>query len=71
MKIVSSKSLFSTSYTFCRRYPLTEHFCFLQDQRAEIFQMAEGEINRMLTENLLNDFRASSPYKELVNDEKI
>lgn len=47
------------------------HTYFFQDQRADIFQLAEGEITRMLSENLLHGFRGSPPYKELINDEKL
>lgn len=42
-----------------------------QDQRSEIFLLAEREISHLLADNLLVKFKASAPYKELVHDEKL
>lgn len=43
----------------------------VQDQRSEIFLLAEREISHLLADNLLVKFKASAPYKELVDDEKL
>lgn len=43
----------------------------VQDQRAEIFRLAEREISQLLAENLVTKFRASAAYKELVDDEEL
>lgn len=58
--------------SFSRRWSLTTHTCCLhQNQRRDIFQLAEGEISRVQADNLLNDFRASSVHKERVDDENL
>eukprot|EP00752_Nemacystus_decipiens_P009743 g8701.t1 len=41
------------------------------DQRSEIFLLAEREIIQLLVDNLLVKFKASAPYKELVQDEEL
>lgn len=40
----------------------------LQDGRTNIFFRAEKEIAKMLAENLLENFKATSEYKELAGD---
>lgn len=49
----------------------TMHLQSMQDQRSEIFLLAEREISHLLADNLLLKFKASAPYKELVQDEKL
>lgn len=39
-----------------------------QDDREKIFLMAEREIAKMLAENLLNKFKFTKEYKEVVGD---
>lgn len=46
-------------------------FLLLQDQRSKIFWLAEREIRHLLADNLLVKFKASSPCKELVQDETV
>ncbi|CAN0386259.1 unnamed protein product [Ectocarpus sp. 12 AP-2014] len=50
---------------FCER---SAYASLDQDDRANIFFQAEKEIANMLAENLLNTFKATAEYKELVGD---
>lgn len=40
----------------------------MQDDRANIFFQAEKDIANMLADNLLNTFKATNEYKELVGN---
>lgn len=39
-----------------------------QDERENVFQLAEREMSKMLAENLLNRFKATEEYVEIARD---
>ncbi|CAM9285187.1 unnamed protein product [Ectocarpus sp. 12 AP-2014] len=50
---------------FCER---SAYALLSQEGRADVFLPAEKEISKMLAENLLDKFKTTDEYKELVGD---